>query len=237
MPFNLFDIISLAILIGTAAYGFIRGALKSAFSLICLVAGFIGANLLSSFSASLLEQWGLKDYITKQTETFITGRADSIVAAFDPTAAPELQQSGEGFLTFLGTMTGDSEYFLGNFLQDHIVGPMADSLTSVLTAEVAPVIFTSISYLITFIVVAILAGVVLFLLRHTLFQLTLLKMTDKIAGLVLGIVKGLLIIAVIVMLSGAFYGLIPFLGDMVAGSTTMTALSSLWQFIIQLPLP
>lgn len=175
---NLLTIVALLILAVCAIEGLTRGFVKTIFTLFGLVAAIAAAVFLSPQLSSWLADTSLYDGVEKQVENVVTDSGSS---------GEDGLSIGEAAKVFAlpSMLTGELQSGSTGFSQENLT----DYTVSYLTGKIIDIIAFVIILLAVWILLAILAHV-LNLLTHA----PVLNALNRFGGLLVGIIKGMLIL-------------------------------------------
>lgn len=208
----LIDLILALLLVLFLVHGFRRGLVASLAGLLSFFVALFGANFLARACAPVVAEW-----IAPSVEAVLTQRMDSSQADADPFPLPEADAPAEpqqepernGFLALLEQLglyetiaqsVADTAQQQAAAVQQTITSALARSLSSTIA-------FWAV-FLLGSIFLRILLGIVVRGLK-LLARLPILSQLNRLAGLLLGLVQGLVALFLIAWLLGFFGQWIP----------------------------
>ena len=185
--------VALAVIIGVAIYGYIRGFAKTFVSVFGTVLSLLFAVLLSSAMVLFLQsQFSMVTNLGKSFEGILTNTFGEIMNV-------TLEDATREFLGNAG---------LGSWLIDIILESKADSsipFNTTLNQIICPTFAYYFVVVISIIILFILFKIIFFLLSETIkkmYTAKLVERTDRLLGLALGIMQGIVFIELFIMLVG-----------------------------------
>ena len=197
---NTIDIIILAVLAASVIYGLFRGFLGSLLSAVC----FLLSLALAAWAGPLLSDAltgnsGVMDTVASYTDSVVVGTS----ADFYGGSAPEIIEKIASGLPVPESVR--------QALADRLsaqTDKSGSALRETANREVARIVIGALSYVICFVLACILLSVVSSLIRHV-FKLPVLKQMDALAGGLLGLLRGALILYVLFLLVPVISSLSP----------------------------
>lgn len=210
------DIVVLVIFVAAVFLGFKRGLLKSVIG----VVGFLAALMVAFMLSETLTPWAYDTFVKTPTETAIQTAVGDTASNASASLEQNLQKAEEELPALVKGMMEKSKVSLTDLSQkmEGGVENTATAIAETVTEQVVKPVMLLLIRCILFFALFVLARIAVTLLEKILggiIKHTPLKSTDKLLGLLLGAVKGLLwvLLAVTVM-------------QFIAGFTTETALIS-----------
>ncbi len=188
---NVIDIVILTVLAASVIYGLFRGFLGSLLSAVCfLLALAIAAWTGPMLSDLLTGNSGVMDTVSSYTDSVVVGSS----ADFNGGSAPEIIEKIASGLP----MPESVRTALAQKLSAQ-PDKSGSALRETANREVARILIGALSYVICFVLACILLSLFSSLIRHV-FRLPVLKQLDALAGGLLGLLRGALILYVLFLL-------------------------------------
>lgn len=187
------DIILFAVLAIAIFIGWKRGLVLSIFLLGSTIISIILASLLSPVVSAGLDKLGVADAMAPKFSSYVE---EAMLKEYSQTGAMDVEAAADSL---------PLPSFLSDKVAENINDSAADSIESIagkIGAEAADMVCTVISFAIVFVLVMILMQVIKKLLKIVV-RLPIVNKVDKIGGLAIGLVQGLLFVLVVLLLVSA----------------------------------
>lgn len=194
---NIVDYVIIGVVVISVIYGIYRGFVASILSVACfLLSLFLAFTFGPRLSTALRGNEGIRNLITTYTDGVAPVKDNAIAGQNVET----LDDSLIGRIMDSVKLPDEIKQIVYTCLNDKVfAGTGVSTVKDYMEGTLAGVIINVLSYIVCFFVCILLCGIIGSVIRH-IFDLPVLKQLDGLAGAVLGLARGVLIVYVLFLL-------------------------------------